>query len=685
MAGVTPQPPRAGRRPHTHRQHGVAREDPYYWLREREDPEVVAYIKAENAYTKVAMAGCEALQETLFEEIKGRIKQDDDTYPVRWKSFLYYSRFGEGSEYPVFYRRRAADATEEVMLDVPAMAAGHEFYDLDEGDISPNENLLAYAFDIEGRGICTLCIRDLVTGKDLDEVITAVDGGHAWSADSATLFYSKQDPQTLRSHQIWRHRLGTAVATDVLVYEEGDEAFETGVSGSKSGAYIVIGSSQTLSDEFRLLDASRPEGEFAVMTPRRRGLEYDIEHYREGFYILTNKGAPNFQLMWAAQGATAEEDWEVVVPGRDDVFLSDFEIFDGFVVTVEREGGLDKLRVRPMAGGGVHTVDFGEPAYSVWADGNLQFDSRWLRFAFHSPKTPPSLYEVDLLSGEKRLLKRQPVLGGYDSDNYATERIEVVARDGQRVPLTVIYRVDRFEKGAGAPLLLEGYGAYGISSHAGFDSTRVSLLDRGFACAIAHVRGGQELGRRWYEDGKLLKKRNTFDDFIDCAEFLLAEGYTSRAGLCASGGSAGGLLMGVVANERPDLFAALVADVPFVDVVTTMSDRGIPLTEGEYDEWGDPADRVFFDYMLAYSPYDNVRAGEYPAMLVVAGWNDSQVQYWEPAKWVARLRHRKTGDSTLLLRTDMEAGHGGASGRFESCRESALAQAFLLQAVGAAR
>jgi oligopeptidase B len=682
MEDDLPKPPCAERKMHVHREHGVERDDPYCWLREREDPAVAAYLKAENSYTKAAMADSEDLQKTLFAEIKGRIKQDDDSYPVRWKNYLYHSRYEKGSEYPLYCRRPVGgDGVEVVTLDVPKMAKGHEFYDLDEGDVSPDERLLAFAVDTDGRRIYTLHIKDLETGKILDDVIPDVDGGHAWAADGGTLFYSKQDPDTLRSHQIWRHRLGSPVAEDVLVYEEVDETFDCYVLSSKSEKYIVIGSSQTLSDEYRTLDAAQPEGEFQIFAPRRRGLEYDIEHYGDGFYIRTNRGAENFQLMWAAEGATEEEEWRVIVPGRDDVFLSDFEVFDGYIVTEEREGGLNKLRVRPMDGGEVHTVDFGEPAYSAWTDSNLGFDTEWLRFGFSSPKTPAGLYEFNLRTREQRLLKREPVLGGYDSENYATERHMVVARDGARVPLSIVYRKDKFEKGGGAPLLLYAYGSYGLSSHAAFDSARVSLLDRGFVCATAHVRGGQELGRPWYENGKLLKKRNTFNDFVDCGEFLVEGGYTSAAKMCASGGSAGGLLMGVVANERPDLFAAIVADVPFVDVVTTMLDDTIPLTTGEYDEWGDPAQREYFDYMLGYSPYENVHEGRYPAMLVIAGLHDSQVQYWEPAKWVARLRERKTGGDLLLLKTDMEAGHGGASGRFDSYKERALEQAFLLKVV----
>ena len=684
MAADLPKAPLAAREPHTHREHGVVRSDPYYWLRQRENREVLDYLKAENAYTKAALADTKVLQETLFKEIKGRIKQDDDSYPVRWKNYLYYSRYTKGSEYPLYYRRRvgADDDDGEITFDVPALAKGHKFYDFDEGEVSPDEKLLAFSVDTEGRRIRTLQVKNLETGKILPDRIGKVDGGHAWAADNQTLFYIRQDPETLREFQVWRHRLGTPTGDDVLVYEEEDETFSCYVSSSQSEKYIIIGSSQTLSDEYRLLEADHPEGEFKVFTSRRRGLEHDIEHYRDGFYIRTNKGAENFRLMWSSLKETTEALWQEVVPGSREVYLSDFEIFDDFIVLEEREGGLNRIRVRQMKGGKTHAVDFGEAAYSAWTDTNLQFDTEWLRYGFSSLKTPGSLYEYNLRTRERRLLKRQPVLGGYDPEQYATERHFVTADDGTKVPLSIVYRKDAFQKDGTAPLLLYAYGSYGYSIDASFSSIRVSLLDRGFAYAIAHVRGGQEMGRAWYDDGRLLNKKNTFSDFIDCAEFLVKGKYTSRARLCASGGSAGGLLMGVVANERPDLFAAIIADVPWVDCVTTMFDESIPLTTGEYDEWGNPADRKFFDYILSYSPYDNVRAGKYPAMLVLAGLHDSQVQYWEPAKWVARLRARKTDDNLLLLKTDMDSGHGGASGRFGTYRERALEQAFLIRVAG---
>ena len=687
MASPPTAPPAAPRKPYVHRDHGVERRDPYHWMRERGSKEICAYLEGENAYTKAAMADTEALQATLVEEFKQRIKQDDDTYPVRWKNYLYYERYEHGAQYPLHCRRRADSegAGEEVMLDVPRLSEGHRYFDLDAGDVSPDERLLVYATDTEGRRVFTLRIRDLETGEDLADVLEGVEGGHAWAADSKTLFYMKQDAETLRPHQVWRHVLGTPVADDMLVYEEVDETFYCHVTSSKSERYVIIGSNHTLCDEYRLLEADDPTGEFELFTPRRRGLEHDVEHYHDGFYIRTNKDCANFSLMWAPQEDTDERAWREVVAGRDSVYLADFEVFDGHVVTEEREGGLNKLHVRPTDGSGEGwSVDFGEPTYSAWTDANLQFDCEWLRYGFSSPKTPGSLYEVNLRSGEQRLLKRQPVLGGYRPQDYATERLSVAARDGRRVPVSLVYREDRFRKDGGNPLLLYAYGAYGISSHPIFQPELISLLNRGFVYAIAHVRGGQELGRGWYEDGRVLRKENTFHDFIDCARHLVAEGYTTSDRLCAHGASAGGLIMGVIANEEPELFAALLADVPWVDCVTTMLDDTIPLTAAEYDEWGDPHEREVFDYMLAYSPYDNVRQGPRPAMLVTAGLHDSQVQYWEPAKWVARLRERGGGDALLLLKTDMEAGHGGASGRFDSYKEEALQQAFLLKVVGAA-
>lgn len=677
-------PPQAAKKDHRHSEHGVIREDPWYWLRNREDPGVIEYLQAENAYTEKQMQDTTLLRETLFGEIKGRIKQDDNSYPVRWKNYLYYRRYEKGSQYPLHCRKSALSeqAEEEISFNVPEMATGHDYYELHPGEVSPNEKYQAWSVDTEGRRIHTLRILDHSSGKHLPDVIKKVDGGHAWAADSRTLFYSKQDPETLRTYQIWRHKLGTDVAEDVLIYEETDETFDCYVTSSKSGKYIIIGSSQTICDEYRFLASDDPEGSFTLFAPRKRGLEYDIGHYGDHFYIRTNQDAENFRIMTTPVDATTEENWQEIVPGRKETYLEDFEIFDNYLLTVETEEGLTKFRVRDLQGELSHTVDFGEPAYAAWTSNNLRFETEWLRFSFSSLKTPQSLFHYNLRTREKKLLKQTPVLGGFQSSHYETERFFVTVRDGVKVPVSLIYRKDNFKKDGSNPLLLYAYGSYGYSMPASFDSYQFSLLDRGFAYAIAHVRGGEEMGRPWYENGKLLNKKNTFTDFVDCAKYLIDGNYTSAEKLCASGGSAGGLLMGVVANEAPELFSAIIADVPFVDVVTTMLDESIPLTTSEYDEWGNPNDRKYFDYMLSYSPYDQVRHGEYPAMLVIAGLHDSQVQYWEPAKWVAKLRDRKTDNNLLLLKTQMEAGHGGASGRFESYKEKAFEQAFLLKIVG---
>ncbi len=684
MAMAETNAPRAARKSHQHTEHGVIREDPYFWLREREAPEVIKYLKAENNYTKEQMADTIDLQATLFAEIKGRIKQDDNTHPVQWKSFLYYTRYEDGSEYPIYCRKSATveNAPEEKTFDVPKLAKGHDYFDLSAGEVSPDEKLRAYSIDTEGRRIRTLRIIDQTSGKTLPDTIEKVNGAHAWAADSKTLFYSRQDPETLRSYQIWRHQLGSPAADDVLIYEENDETFDCFVYAEKSEKYIVISSSQTVCDEYRYLPSDQPLGEFILFAPRRSGLEYDLSHYGDKFYIRTNKDAVNFQIMTTPVTATTEENWTEIVAGRQETYLEDFEIFDNYLLTVELEDGLTRFRVRDLAGKLSHSVDFGEPSYAAWTTDNLRFETEWMRFSFSSLKTPSSLFDYNLRTREKRLLKQTEVLGGFKSGDYETERHFVPVRDGAKVPLSIVYRKDKFKKDGDHPFLLYAYGSYGLSMPAAFQSTLLSLLDRGFGYAIAHVRGGQEMGRTWYEEGKLLKKKNTFNDFVDCGKYLVQEKYTSPGKLCGSGGSAGGMLMGVVANEAPECFAALVADVPFVDVVTTMLDDSIPLTTSEYDEWGNPNERPFFDYMLSYSPYDQVRRGKYPAMLVLAGLHDSQVQYWEPAKWVARLREFKTDDNLLLLKTNLESGHGGASGRYEQYKEVALEQAFLLKQVG---
>ena len=678
------QPPVATIKEHIHMDHGAKRPDLYFWLRDRSNDEVLNYLKEENNYTESIMAETESFQKTLFGEIKGRIKQDDSTYPVRWKNYYYYTRYDSDSDYARYYRKHIAseESQEELTFDVPEMARGQDYFDFDEGDVSPNERLIIFSTDITGRGLRTLQVKDLNSGEILIDNIANVEGGHAWAADNKTFFYTKQDPETLRDYQIWRHHLGHPVEEDVLIHEERDETFSCYVYSSRSEKFIVIGSSQTLCDEYRILPAIDPEGDFKLLHPRSRGLEYDLEHYGDRFYLRTNYEAPNFRLMWVPEECTSISNWKELLAERKGVYVNDFEVFDNYFVTEERENGLVKIRIHETTSGENYEIELESPAYSAWIDTNLDPKTEWLRYGYSSLQDPEGLYEFNMHSREKRLLKSEEIIGDYDSTLYTTERHFVTVRDGARVPVSIIYRNDFFKKDGTSPMLLYAYGAYGLNSDASFRSSRLSLLDRGFVYAIAHVRGGQELGRNWYDDGRLLNKKNSFNDFIDCAEFFVSEKYTSPDRLCASGASAGGLLMGVIANEKPKLFAAIIADVPWVDCVTTMLDPTIPLTTSEYDEWGNPNDKKFFDYILSYSPYDNVKQAEYPAMLVMAGLNDSQVQCWEPAKWVALLRTKKIGNNPLMLKINMESGHSGSSARHEKYKEIAFEYAFLLRVVG---
>jgi oligopeptidase B len=678
--------------------HDHVRTDDYFWLRERDDPEVIAYLERENAYFDEVMAPLQGLRETLFEEIKGRIKQDDASVPFGLGDHQYYYRYEEGLQYPIYARRPAGgEGPEHVILDVNALAEGHEFYSarFTPASVSPGGRLLAWAADTTGRRIYTIRVKDMETGEVLPDVISDVTGNFVWANDNRTLFYSKQDPVTLRSDRILRHTLGTDTADDALVYEETDDTFTTYVGKSTSKEYVVVGSYQTLATEYRVLDADDVGGEPRVIQPRRRDHEYHVDHLGDHFYIRTNAGAEgdnaedtraeNYRLVRAPEDAPGEEHWDEVVAHRDDVLLEGFDLFDDFLVLSEREDGLTRLRIRPWDDpGAAYHVAFDDPAYVVATTTNPNPDTALLRFVYESPTTPTTTYAYDMATRERTVLKQEEVLGGFDSENYRAERLWAPARDGVRIPVTVVYRKDRFEKDGSNPLLLYGYGSYGISIDPGFNPTTLSLLDRGFVYAIAHVRGSQTLGRRWYEEGKLLKKKNTFTDFIDAAEHLRDAGYGDGRRLYAYGGSAGGLLVGAVMNMRPDLFHGIVAAVPFVDVITTMLDDSIPLTTGEYDEWGDPNEKAYYDYILSYSPYDNVEAKDYPNLLVTTGLHDSQVQYWEPAKWVAKLRANKTDQNRLLLHTNMEAGHGGASGRFERYRETARNWAFLLDLAGLA-
>lgn len=683
-----PTPPVAAKKPVELTLHGDTRTDDYFWLRERENPEVIAYLDAENAYFEAETAHLEPLREALFEEIKGRIKQDDASVPYRLGDYFYNHRYEEGKEYPIYARRKGSpDAEEEVILDVNVLAEGHDYYAtyVATSSVSPDGTLLAFPADTTGRRIYTIRFKNLATGDLLPDEIPAVTGNLAWANDNRTAFYSKQDPETLRSHRVFRHTLGTDVADDVLVYEETDDTFGVYVGKTKSRELLTIGSYQTLATEYRVLDASDPDGEWHLVQPRRRDLEYHVDHLGGHFYIRTNLDAPNFRLMRAPVDAPGIEHWEEVLPHRDDVLIEDVELFEHFLVATERRDGLTRLRVRPWdTPEDEHYVGFEDPAYVVHTGTNPNADTDVLRFVYESPTTPSTTYDYGMASRDRRLLKQDEILGGFDAANYRAERLWAPARDGERVPVSLVYRTDRFQKDGSNPLLLYGYGSYGYSIDPGFNPSALSLLDRGFVYAIAHIRGSQTLGRRWYEDGKLLRKKNTFTDFIDAAEHLRAEGYADPERLYAMGGSAGGLLVGAVVNMRPDLFHGVVAAVPFVDVVSTMLDDSIPLTTGEYDEWGNPNDSTYYAYIRSYSPYDNVTAQAYPNLLVTTGLHDSQVQYWEPAKWVAKLRDVKTDANKLYLHTNMDAGHGGASGRYERYRERARDWTFLLDLAGLA-
>lgn len=676
-------PPTAKVVPHEMTEHDNVRTDNYFWLRERDNPEVIAYLEAENEYTEVVMAHTEELREKLFEEIKGRIKQTDLSVPYRLGDYYYYSRTEEGKEYPIYARKPGSlEADEEILVDVNEVAEGHGFTSVPSPRISEDQNIMAFATDTTGRRFYTIRFKDLEGDEMLEERIDSVTANVAWANDNRTVFYTRQDPSTLRSYQVFRHVLGTDRSADELVYEEKDTEFGCGVWKTKSKRYIIIGSYQTLSNEYRFLDADDPSGEFELFLPREVGHEHTIDHFGDHFYIRTNDGeAENFKLMRTPVDRTAKANWEAVIPHRDDVLLEDFDVFRDHMVVEERKDGLVQMRIRPWSGEDEHYLDFGEPAYLAYVSTNPEIDTNVLRYGYTSLTTPSSVYDYNMETREKELLKQEEVLGGFDSDDYVSERVFAPSRDGKRIPVSIVYRKGTEMNGEN-PLLLYGYGSYGYSMDATFNSPRLSLIDRGFIFAIAHVRGGQEMGRQWYEDGKLLNKKNTFYDFIDVGQFLVEEGYTNPDKLFAQGGSAGGLLMGAIANMRPDLFKGVIAQVPWVDVVTTMLDETIPLTTSEYDEWGDPNERDYYLYMLSYSPYDNVEAKAYPNMLVTTGLHDSQVQYFEPAKWVAKLRAMKTDDNRLLLKTNMEAGHGGASGRYKRYEQLAFQYAFMLDLVG---
>ncbi len=673
-------PPVAAVRPHRFDEHGNVRVDPYYWLKDRNNPEVIKYLEDENAYTKAVMAHTQALQERLYEELKGRVLQNDQSVPFREGNYFYYTRLVEGKNYPIYARKRGSlSAPEEIMIDANVLAEGKATFLIRAWEVSSAEDLLAFAADTTGGRVSSIRFKNLRTGEMLADIVPRAIGGIAWAEDNRTLFYTKPDSISVRPYQVYRHRLGTSAATDQMVYEDKDETYYVGVFKTKSRAYIMIQSSQTMATEYSYIRADQPDAPFKVLIPRERGHEYSANQFGEYFYILSNDHAKNFRLMRTPVARPGRDNWQEVIPHRADVLLEDFEFFRDYLVLTERKDGLVQLRVRPWSGTNEYYLDFGEPAYLAYVSTNLEFDTPVLRYGYTSLTTPSSTYDYDMGTRQKTLLKRDQILGGFDPANYVSERFFTTARDGARVPVSLVYR-----KGIArpAPLLLTGYGSYGSSSDPTFSSDRLSLLDRGFAFAIAHIRGGSEMGRAWYENGRQLQKKNTFNDFVDVADDLIRRGYTSADRLFARGASAGGLLMGAVVNMRPELFKGVVAGVPYVDVITTMMDSTIPLTTGEYDEWGNPHDSIFYRYMLSYSPYDHVEQKVYPNLLVTAGLYDTQVLYVEPAKWTAKLRAMKTGTNRLILRTNMEAGHGGASGRYKRWRDVAFEYAFLLDLAG---
>lgn len=664
--------------------HGDVRIDNYFWMNQREDPEVISYLEAENEYNEKMTSHTKKFQSELFEEMKSRIKEDDRSVPYKLNGYWYITRFEKGFDYPIYSRKKETlEAKEEIMFNVNAMAEGFDYYSLGGLNVSPDNKLVAFGTDTVSRRKYTIRIKNLETGEIYKEEIKNTTGGSTWANDNKTLYYTKKDPQTLRSYRIYKHILGTDPKQDELVYEEKDETYNTYVYKSKSRKYIIIGSHSTLTTEYRVLDADKPEGEFKVFQPRVRGLEYSISHFGDHFYVVTNKDeATNFKLMKTPVDKTGKEHWIDVIPHRKDFLLEDIDIFKEYLVVSERNNGLNRIRIIKWDGSKEFYIPFDNETYTAYTSINPDFETDLLRYTYNSLTTPTSVVEYNMKTGDKKVLKEQEVLGGkFNKNNYISERRWATAEDGTKIPVSLVYRKGTKLDG-NSPLLQYAYGSYGSTIDPYFSSTRLSLLDRGFIYAIAHIRGGEYLGREWYEDGKLFSKKNTFTDFIDVSKFLIKENYTSSSHLYAMGGSAGGLLMGAIVNMAPNLYNGVISAVPFVDVVTTMLDDSIPLTTGEYDEWGNPNSKDYYEYMKSYSPYDNVKPQDYPNMLVTTGLHDSQVQYWEPAKWVAKLRELKTDDNVLLLHTNMDAGHGGASGRFEALKEVAEEYAFLLDLEG---
>jgi oligopeptidase B len=671
-----PAAPAAEKQPVTLELHGDKRIDNYFWLRQRDNPQVVAYLEAENAYTEQALEPYKGLRTVLFDEMKSRVRQDDSSAPYRRGDYFYYYRYVTGGEYPIYARKKQSlDAPEEVLLDVNKLAGNAEYFAVSDFTVSPDGRIAAYGVDTKGRRFYDLYFIDLETGKLLPDVIEDTTSNFEWANDSKTILYAKQHPETLRSYRIFRHTLGAG--EDPLVYEEPDETNYLDVSKSLSSSFFFLTSSQTLSTEVRYLSANSPQDAPKIFLPREANHEYYVTDGADRFFVLTNDDAENFRLMEAPLDDTTRSAWTEVVAHRESALIDDIDVFQKYLVLTIVENGLTQMEVVDRQSGKIKRTDFGEDDYSAYSDDNYEFDTDWFRYVYESMTTPQSTYDVNLATDEHKLVRERPVEGGFDRNNYRTERLYAPARDGTQIPVSIVYRKG-MERNGRNPLLQYAYGSYGSSTDPGFSADRLSLLDRGFIYVIAHIRGGSEMGRQWYYDGRQLKKKNTFTDFIDVSKFLIAQGYTSPEHLYAYGGSAGGLLMGAVLNMAPELYNGVLAAVPFVDVVTTMLDADIPLTSGEWDEWGNPNDKAYYDYMKSYSPYDNVRKTAYPNIMVTTSLNDSQVQYWEPAKWVAKLRAYKTNDKLLVLKTNMEAGHGGKTGRFRRIEDTSLYYSFFM-------
>jgi oligopeptidase B len=687
MSKIEVKIPVAKKKPKELKIHNDVRIDNYYWLNERENPEVIDYLNAENDYYETLTSHTKKFQEDLFEEMKSRIKEDDASVPYKKNGYFYITRYETGKQYPIHTRKKGSlEANEEVIFNVNEMSKEHDYYALTGLNVSGNNKLVVFAVDTISRREYDLQFKNLVSGDIYPEVIKNTTGNSAWANDNKSVFYTRKDPVTLRSDKIYKHILGTDVSDDVLIYEELDDTFGTYVYKTKSEKFIIIGSYNSVSNEYRFLDANKPNDAFQIIQPRERNLEYSVAHFEDNFYILTNKdGAKNFKLMKTPVNKSTKENWVDVIPHRDDTLLEDISIFKNYLVLEERNNGLNKIRIKGWTNGIDYYLPFDEETYSASVYNNPEFDTKILRYNYNSMTTPNSIIDFNMEDKSRKLMKEQEILGGnFDKDNYKSERIWAEARDGKKVAISLVYRKDT-ELNSTTPLLLYAYGSYGQTVEDRFSSIRLSLLDRGFVYATAHVRGSEYLGRSWYDDGKMFNKKNTFTDFNDCAKHLISNNYTSREHLYAEGGSAGGLLMGAIVNMNAELYNGIIAAVPFVDVVTTMLDESIPLTTGEFDEWGNPKNKDSYTYMKSYSPYDNVIKKTYPNMLITTGLHDSQVQYFEPAKWVAKLRELKADDNLLFLYTNMDTGHGGASGRFDALKEVARDYSFLFDLEGIAK